>query len=167
MTRPAREPRTLGKTLGCHDRALRLLAVRARSRRELERRLLRAGFDRDEVRGELDRLEGVGLVDDEAFARQVAAHEFGVRRSGRRVVTGALISKGVAPAVIENVLSELDDDEDGRIDGLARSRAARLTGIDPATAFGRLTSFLIRRGYDPGSARTAARRALEVEGTDD
>ena len=40
----------------CHERALGLLAVRARSRRELERRLLQAGFETDEV---ADVVEGV------------------------------------------------------------------------------------------------------------
>ena len=63
-----------------------LLAVRPRSRRELERRLLQAGFEPDEVADVLERLERVGLVDDEAFARQVAEHAFGVKRSGRRAV---------------------------------------------------------------------------------
>ena len=164
MTGPRNAPR---RTLGCHDRALGLLAVRARSRRELERRLLQAGFNQDEVAAELDRLEAVGLIDDEAFARQVAAHEFGTRRSGRRVVTGGLLSKGVAPALVDRVLEELDGDEDDRIAALARSRAGRLTGLDPVTAFGRLTSFLIRRGYEPGPARAAARRAVGVEGAED
>jgi regulatory protein len=162
----AAHPSRARKTLGCHDRALGLLAVRARSRRELERRLLQAGVDRDEVVAELERLETVGLVDDEDFARQVATHEFGSRRSGRRAVASALLSKGVAPATIDRVVSELDTDGGNRIESLARSRAARLRGVDKVTAFGRLTSFLIRRGYEPGPSRAAARQALDVEATD-
>ena len=67
--------------------------MRARSRRELERRLLQAGFETEEVTDVLERLERVGLVDDEAFARQVAEHAFGAKRAGRRAVTG--ISRSV------------------------------------------------------------------------
>src|SRR4029077_7542525 len=85
----------------CHERALGLLAVRARSRRELERRLLKAGFEPDEVAEVLERLGRVCLIDDEAFARQVAEHAFGVKRSGRRAVVSSLRAAGVAHDLIE------------------------------------------------------------------
>jgi hypothetical protein len=35
-------------------------------------------------------------------------------------------------------------------------------GLEPARAFTRLSSFLMRRGYRPELARSAARRALGV-----
>ena len=150
----------------CHERALGLLAVRARSRRELERRLLQAGFEAEEISDVLERLERVGLVDDEAFARQVADHALGVKRSGRRAVVSTLMAAGVAPDVIEATLADVGD-EDERADALARSRASRLSGLDPAKAFARLTSLLVRRGYSPDVARQAARRALTVDLDDD
>jgi regulatory protein len=146
----------------CHERALGLLAVRARSRRELERRLLQAGFEVEEVSDVLERLERVGLVDDEAFARQVADHALGVKRSGRRAVVSTLMAAGVAPDVIEATLADAGD-EDERADALARSRVSRLRGLESAKAFGRLTSLLVRRGYSPEVARQAARRALTVD----
>jgi regulatory protein len=147
-----------------HDRALALLAVRPRSRRELERRLSAAGFDGDEVADELDRLERVGLVDDEAFARALAEHAFERRKAGRRAVASALAAKGVAPALAGAVLDDLDREGDvERADELARARAVRLAGVPPEKAFQRLTSFLIRRGHSPEAARGAARRALAVD----
>ena len=96
-TAPDRAPRTVQSPKSCHERALGLLAVRPRARRELERRLLAAGFDHAEVDDVLARLERVGLVDDEAFARQLAEFQFGSRRAGRRAVTSALLAKGIAP----------------------------------------------------------------------
>jgi regulatory protein len=159
-----RAPRKPKDPKSCHERALGLLSVRARSRRELERRLLQAGFEADEVADVLERLERVGLVDDEAFARQVAEHAFGVKRSGRRAVVGSLMAAGVARDIIEATVSDAGD-EDERADALARSRASRLGSIDPAKAFSRLTSLLVRRGYGPEVARQAARRALTL-GTD-
>jgi regulatory protein len=144
----------------CHERALGLLAVRARSRREMERRLLQAGFDTDEVRGELERLEAVGLIDDEDFARQLARHEFGVRGCGRRAVTGTLAAKGVAAELTAVVVAELEGDPERRAEEVARERASRLVGLEPATAFSRLSGFLMRRGYEPALARSVARRVL-------
>ena len=151
----------------CHERALGLLAVRPRSRRELERRLLQAGFEPDEVADVLDRLERVGLIDDEAFARQVAEHAFGVRRAGARAVADALAAKGVARSTVEAVLAEAPNDEESRAVELGTSRAQRMKGVETARAFGRLSSFLMRRGYGPEVARRAARRALDLPGSED
>jgi regulatory protein len=154
--------RVAKKPLDVHERALRLLAVRARSRRELEIRLRRAGFEPDEVGEELDRLEAVGLVDDEAFARELAEHHVGARRSGRRAVVGALAAKGVSRQVIEEAMAGLGEGEEERALELARERAPRLAGMPRDKAFGRLSSLLMRRGYDPTTARDAAARALRL-----
>ena len=158
--RGARKPQT------CHERALGLLAVRARSRRELERRLVQAGFGATEVEDVLTRLEGVGLIDDEAFAEQVAQHAFGVKRSGRRAVASALAAKGVSPDLIDEVIERTAGDDEERAFELARGRAERLRSVDPARAFARLVSLLVRRGYGSETARTVARRALLPDAPD-
>ena len=151
--------------LDCHERALRLLAVRPRARRELEIRLLRAGFERDEVHEELERLEAVGLIDDDAFARQAVEHELTVRRSGQRAVTSRLAARGVARETIDRTLDELGaDDEEGRALELAQSRASRLGALDSRAAYRRLVPFLQRRGYGAGVAHRAASRALGLDG---
>ncbi len=151
---------------GCHERALGLLAVRPRARRELERRLLAAGFESEEVADVLVRLERVGLIDDVAFAKQLAEHQFTARRAGQRGVMSALLAKGIAPDLAGEVVGAAPDDEQDRALELARARSARLAGVEPAKAFGRLTSLLVRRGYPPEVARFAARRALAIDGAD-
>jgi regulatory protein len=150
--------------LDCHQRALRLLSVRSRSRRELEVRLLRAGFDPEEVAQELERLEAVGLVDDERFAREFAEHQLLARRAGQRAVASGLAAKGVDRRIVERALAEAPGDDAERASELARSRAERLRGVPPEKAFGRLVSFLVRRGHEPETARRAARSALGLDG---
>lgn len=161
-----RSPREPRHPKSCHERALGLLAVRPRAGRELQRRLLSAGFEADEVSGVLARLERAGLIDDEAFARQVAEYQFGSRRAGRRAVISALLAKGVAPDVAAAAADAAPDDEAERALELARARAQRLGSLDPRKAFVRLSSLLVRRGYEPGVARSAARRALDLDDTD-
>jgi regulatory protein len=151
----------------CHDRALGLLAVRPRSRRELERRLLAARFEPNEVQDVLARLERVGLVDDEAFARQYAEQRFGARKEGSRGVEQGLRAAGIAPALAAIAAEGGSDDEEDRAAELARSRASRLSGVAPQKAFARLSSLLMRRGYSPEIARSAARKALEIAFQDD
>jgi len=154
---------TVKRPLDCHERALRLLAVRPRARRELESRLRRAGFEAAEVSLELDRLEEVGLLDDEAFARELADHHLTVRGSGRRGVAGALAAKGVSRETIDVTLAGLESDESGRALEVAKDRARRLTSLRPEAAYQRLVSFLARRGYDGGVSRDAARAALGLD----
>jgi regulatory protein len=162
-----RRDATRSKTKNLHERALGLLAIRSRSRRELERRLLYAGFEATEVSDELVRLEEVGLIDDDAFARQVVEHEVGRRGSGQRRVASVLARSGVSRSVLEGAIAGMGDSgEAERAGELAAARARRLGSLDPSKAYGRLTAYLMRRGYAPDVARVAARNALEVDGVD-
>jgi regulatory protein len=136
-----------------------LLAVRDRSRREVERRLLMAGFDAAAVEETLERLGTAGLIDDRRFAQAVVQHQTNVRLAGRRAVLSALMAKGVDRETAEAELGAAEDDGDRALE-LAVRRAARLGGVEPAIALRRLTDFLIRRGHAPGIAREAARKAL-------
>jgi regulatory protein len=149
--------------LSCHDRALGLLAVRPRSRRELQGRLLRAGFDREEVGDELERLTAVGLLDDARFAEELAGHAVGVKLAGRRAVASALAAKGVDRATIEATLEGIGGDERERAVELARTRVRRMAALPPETAYRRLVSLLVRRGYEGGTARWAAAAALRAD----
>lgn len=146
------------------DRALGLLAVRWRSRVELERRLLRAGYDPDQVREALIDLEAVGLVDDERFAREVVQSRASGRMDGPRAVREALRTSGVDVQIAERAMAEADvgerEADEARATELATKRAARMTGVAPDVAARRLFDLLLRRGYGPDVARLAARTAL-------
>ena len=125
--RRSREPE---HPLDCHERALRLLSVRPRSRHELGSRLLLAGFEAEAVREELDRLEAVGLLDDASFARAVAEHQVKVRHAGRRAVFSALAARGSTggPSRRRSRRSAATRRCGPR---LARERARRLAGHRP------------------------------------
>ncbi|MET0801977.1 MAG: regulatory protein RecX [Actinomycetota bacterium] len=122
-----------------------------------------ASFESDEVSDVLARLERVGLIDDGAFARQMVDYQFGSRRAGRRAVTSALLAKGIPPEIVAAVIDDAPDDEGERALALAESRASHMASLEPRTAFNRLVSFLVRRGYPGDVAREAARRALAVD----
>lgn len=160
-----RRPREAAHPLDCHERALRLLSVRPRSRRELRDRLLRAGFEPEEVEEELGRLEAVGLVDDERFARALAEQQLVGRGAGPRGALAALAARGVERSTAEAALAEVAagegiPGEEERALALALARVGRLRGLPVERAYGRLVAFLLRRGHSPEIAREAARKAL-------
>ena len=145
------------------ERALRLLTVRSRSRSELRQRLLRADFEPEEVEAALDDLESVGLIDDEAFARQLAEHH---RRKGlgRRAGLAGMRAKGVGRELAERIAEEVSPEDEAELAAeIAGNRLSRLRGLDPETRRRRLLDFLLRRGYDPETARAACLRALAEE----
>jgi len=142
------------------DRALGLLAVRWRSREELRRRLLQAGFGPQDVEPALDDLATSGLVDDDRFAREMARDQALRRRAGDRAIQAELRRKGVATEVVEAALAEVSVDEGERARSFALQRAGRLAAVPPEAAYRRLQGALLRHGYPPALAREAARFAL-------
>ncbi|MDP8956110.1 MAG: recombination regulator RecX [Actinomycetota bacterium] len=141
------------------DRALRLLSVRSRSRAELRRRLNQAAFEPDEVETTLDDLERVGLVDDERFAREFVRDRAALRLAGGRAIRAELLRLGIRADVVEAALAE-GGDEGERARALALNRAPRLRGLPPETAYRRLYSLLLRRGYGHTTASAACAEAL-------
>jgi regulatory protein len=143
------------------ERALRLLSVRSRSHAELFRRLRMAGFADTDVETALADLETVGLIDDERFARELAAHEVGSKLAGRRGALASLRKAGISADVADRAVEEASgEDEETRAEELARSRLRRLGNLPPEAAYRRLLSFLQRRGYSGETARAACRRVL-------
>jgi len=135
------------------DKALGLLALRERSRGEVEERLRAAGFEDAVVLDTLHWLERLGYVDDRRYASAYVAERvasgWGVRR-----IKSELLRKGVERALVEEALrstaAEAGDEAAGTdaVMALSRRRFAAQFQTDPATARRRLAGFLARRGYD-------------------
>ncbi len=145
--------------LRVYDRALAMLAFRARSSVELSRLLVRKAESKDEVHYAIERLQEQGLLDDAAFARSFArAKVLGARHSRRRVQQD-LARKGVARDVsetaIDAVLLEEEVNQEQVVLEAARRKLRSLANLDPAVRRRRLYGFLARRGYDGDDIRQA------------
>jgi regulatory protein len=144
---PPQEPDQVSKA---KEAALRLLTVRARSRKELERRLARRGFAERDIAAALDRLSEAGLVDDAAFAAAYAEHR-SERGADSRLIAAELRERGVAPRLAERAAEAAVplDERAERCHEVAAARLARMEGLAPEVRFRRLAAYLDRRGYPP------------------
>jgi SOS response regulatory protein OraA/RecX len=92
------------------DAALRLLATRQRGTEELRGRLLRKGFPADRVASCLTWLADRGHLDDEAFSRALVRERIKLSPRGGSVIRAELTRRGIAPALaqeaVERVLQE-------------------------------------------------------------
>ena len=145
--------------LAVYDRALNMLAFRARSSAELARALMRKGAERSIVDRTIARLQEQGLLDDAAFAQSFTrAKVLGANQSRRRVQQH-LARKGVArevsDAAIAAVFQEEGVDQRELVEAAARKKLRTLAKQEPAVRRRRLYAFLARRGYDGDDIRRA------------
>jgi regulatory protein len=130
------------------DKALGLLARRARSRHEIETALSKTGIAPSIRQGLLAELEELGLVDDLRFAREYVRVKSDVKKLGPHRLRHDLRRLGVRRAVVEEVLAE-SFEGDAQLE-MAREVARRRLGggpVDEKTAR-RLAGLLRRKGFD-------------------
>jgi regulatory protein len=150
--------------LGTYDRALGMLALQPRSARDLRRRLVLKGERGEHADAAIERLVSTGLLDDTAFARQLARSKAVGQGASKRRLQQEMFKRGVArdvgDAAIESVFSDESLDEAALIEGIARKKLRSLGGVDAGTRRRRLYAFLARRGYEADAIRQAMTRLL-------
>ena len=77
------------------QRAFRLLAMRARSEKELRSKLREKGFDESVVEAVASRLRELNYLNDESFAREWARNLAVNKLFGNRRIEASLMEKGV------------------------------------------------------------------------
>lgn len=143
------------------DRAVGYLAARARSKREIEQKLLQAGYRPCTVEMVLYKLEREHLLDDADFARQWVESRSN-HNLGRGRIAQELRRKGVSQEEAEEALSAIDDEDQlsGAV-ALAEKAAARIKpGEDSRKAANRIAAMLARRGYAWDIAKEAIQIAM-------
>jgi len=157
--------------LHSYDRALNMLALRARSSSELARSLVRKGEEKPHVDWAIARLLEQGLLDDAAFARALTRSRVVGGKRSRRRVEQELARKGVSRTVAGEAIDDVFEDEavDQRaiVEEAARKKLRSLAGLEPAVQRRRLYAFLARRGYDLDDIRAAIAAAGSTESAED
>src|SRR5215212_5368068 len=146
--------RVAGERALAMGRALHFLGYRARSRREVRDRLRRYGYGEETVAVVIGRLEELGYLDDEEFARTAAREK--ARKYGPRRVSAELRRSGVDAELAQGVVEEEFASRSEVAE--ARSLAARQynrVGSDAEAR--RVYGFLMRRGYSAGVCGEVAR----------
>lgn len=144
------------------DRAVAHLASRARSRKEIEDKLLHCGYRPCTVEMVLYKLETENLLDDADFAQQwVEARS--ARKMGRNRIAQELRRKGVSADEAEAALEAIDDEDQlsGAISLVEKSMGRVKPGEDPRKTAQRITAMLARRGYSWDIAREAISRVMQ------
>ncbi len=125
--------------------AMNLLSYRPRSTAEVRRRLGARGCTSETIVQAVDRLSRAELLDDRAFARYWVENRLQFNPRGVAVLRQELRQKGIDDAVIEGVLTDVD--EEATAAQAAAAAVHRLRGLDAATFRRKLQNYLGRRGF--------------------
>ena len=130
--------------------ALKMLARRELSERQVRQRLARQGHPDDAVDDAVARLKVDRSLDDDRVAHALARHEVLTRRHGRaraeRQLAAAGISAPLARAALDEVLGGVD--QDTLLESALRRRLRDSEAVADQKAFQRLYRYLLGQGFE-------------------
>ena len=143
------------------DKAVSMLALRARSRGEISQKLLRTGYSEETVNMVMYKLEKEGFLDDQDFAEQWTSYRSG-QKIGPRRISMELRQKGVSAADTERALEDISEEELMESAVCVARRYLSRTGKseEPAKVRQKAVQAVVRRGYDWDLARQAVDQVL-------
>ena len=156
------------------NRAVRLLAAKPRSIRELRERLLENLWTNDEIVDRvIEKLKEYKYLDDAQFARDVALSKLRQKPQGKRRLQQTMSQKKLDKDVVDSAIADAFEKmpEDGLID-LAIAKRLRLKGL-PETREDtkKFYDHLLRQGFGFDLIRekmsAVSKRRLEKDGDDE
>lgn len=109
-----REIISLSNERRAKEKALWLISYRSHSKKELKDKLKRE-YDEEAAEKAADRMEELGLINDEEFARQYARKLILTKKMSARAAEYELIRKGIDKALSGEIISEIDCDPQEQI----------------------------------------------------
>lgn len=147
------------------ERALYLLDYREHSRRELELKLAR-NVSREVAARVAERMEELGLVNDEAYARRLARYFILDKKQGARRAVLELRKKGIDARIATEAVEAVEPDEDALLELVRRKYRRVLIGNADGKQRDKVIRALMRLGhgyYDAAEAVDTVLEELEQE----
>ncbi len=139
------------------EKALYLIEYRARSRRELRDRLVPL-FGEEASETAIARMEELGLINDEAYGRDIARQLINDKHYSRQRASFELMKKGIDRELADEILDELDRDPEAQIRALLETKFARRLSTEKDRA--RTVNSLRSMGYHWSDIRDVMREYI-------
>lgn len=129
--------------------AIKRLAYRDRSRKEVADTLTKKGIPQPVIRVTLDDLAASNYINDERFAVNWCRSRIENKKFGKFRVRQELIGKGLEPQLVEKVLRETyhEIDEFDLAEICAAKHLAKMKNLDKVKQRSRVAQFLQRKGF--------------------
>ncbi|MBR3844339.1 MAG: regulatory protein RecX [Clostridia bacterium] len=137
-----------------YEKALYLLEYRAHSRGELLTKITRE-YAKEAALQAVERVEALGLIDDEAFARQLAEELTRQKGYGPGRVKADLMRRGIDRDIIDAILQELPADQTHLCKAWLQKKVKTIPADPKEQA--KILAAGVRRGFDYATVREAFR----------
>ena len=127
------------------ERAVNFISYRPRSCAEVTKNLKDKGFDEEMITQVITRLEEVGLLNDESFARYWVEQRETFKPRSRIALQQELLQKGISREITDIVLSEVDETSAAR--RAAQKQLYRWANLPKDEFDKKLGGYLQRRGF--------------------
>ena len=132
------------------EKALWLISYRDHSKRELETKILKTS-DKESAQKAVERMEELGLIDDEKYARRCAEQLINVKHLSVRGAKYKLTEKGIDRELAEQILEELSPNPREHIEILIEKKYANALSDEKGRR--RTVAALQRLGYSWGDIK--------------
>lgn len=141
------------------------LSYRSRSEKEMRERLKRKKFALAVIDSVIQELKEHRLINDLEMAKVFAESSLKTRLWGKHRVRQDLLRKGIEPKLAETIVEEAASESGGEIPSeeerawqLLLKRKGQIQRLDAHTAYRRLFSYLVRRGFSYDTIEKAMNR---------
>jgi regulatory protein len=139
-----------------HQSALRLLNYRQRTTVEMTKRLILKGYDREQVKAVVDRLQENHLLDDTQFAESWVSDRITLHPRSKRLMAYEMMNKGLDGQVVQIALAKAGDDTI-LADAAARKAMHKWADLAESEFITHCAAFLGRKGFAAGISFSTAR----------
>ena len=139
------------------EKALWLISYRSHSKKELFDKLKR-GFDEESAQKAVDRMEELGLINDEEFAKLYARKLVNGKKMSVKAAEFELYRKGIDKITAEQVLGELEYDPQTQI---IEFITKKYKNINDEKIKRRAVAALQRKGYSWDEIKSALDRIID------
>ncbi len=150
----------------CKDAAVKLIAVKDRTEKELSQRLAEKGYDEREIAEAMAFAAEYGYTDDRAYARKYIREGVNLKNYGFSRIRAELLKKGVDRYVVEEEIDSARESADEapreRILGAMERRFAGADLSNPKER-NRIFGYFARRGFSPNEIWGAINKKSSFE----
>lgn len=132
------------------EKALRLLSLRAHSKKELKEKLKNSSGE-ESAEEVAEKMESLGLIDDKNFAFSYANELFSRKLYSVSKVKYELSKKGISSDIVEEIIEEIAPDERQNIEKIF---AKKQFDINDEKNFRRVVAYCQRLGYNWGDIKS-------------
>ena len=143
-----------------YQSALRLLSYRQRTSFEMTNRLIKKGYDPDQVKAVVTRLQNSRLLDDKQFAEAWVSDRTAFHPRSKRLMAYEMMNKGLDRKIAQAALETVDEDP-LLAEAAARKAIRKWADLAEKEFVTHCAAFLGRKGFAAGISFSTARNLWE------